>query len=83
MVRGSEILKGFHDIKAEFRNGTEIVNKVAESLEELLTRRARAAENIKRKAEQLATDSKPAPSSFTFHDSVVSIWLFNNTLKAI
>ncbi|KAJ8718586.1 hypothetical protein PYW08_002823 [Mythimna loreyi] len=70
VVRRKMLLKSFSDIKIEVRNGTAIVNKMADDLEELLTRRARAAEEVMRRAEELAaTDHKP-DSSYTFDYSV-------------
>ncbi|XP_037292245.1 voltage-dependent calcium channel subunit alpha-2/delta-4 [Manduca sexta] len=70
VVRREEILKGFSDIKIEVRNGTAIVNKMAGDLEELLLKRVKAAENIMRKAEELAKNTKPPPGEYVFDDSV-------------
>lgn len=73
MVRRGVLLKSFSDIKIEVRNGSAIVNKMAESLKDLLTKRAHAAEEIMRKAEELATNEEKPDNSYTFDYSVVSI----------
>lgn len=83
VVRRKVLLKSFSDIKIEVRNGTAIVNKMADDLEELLTRRARAAEEIMRKAEELATTEQMPDDSYTFDYSVVSIhfpYILKNTM---
>lgn len=72
MVRREVLLKSFSDIKIEIRNGTAIVHKMAEDLEELLSRRAHAAEEIMRRAEELATMEAEPDDSYTFDYSVVS-----------
>lgn len=77
VVRRKMLLKSFSDIKIEVRNGTAIVNKMAEALEELLSRRAHAAEEIMRRAEELATGAQEPDDSYTFDYSVVSIHYFN------
>lgn len=60
-------------MKIELRNGTEIVEKAAKNLEELLERRGKAAEAIMRKAEELSTTKTYYPRNYTFDYSVVSI----------
>ncbi|XP_046966628.1 voltage-dependent calcium channel subunit alpha-2/delta-3-like [Vanessa cardui] len=65
-VRRDILLKGFADIKSEVRNGTAIVEKTTNILNELLERRGRAAESIMRKAEELAANKVPPPSDYTF-----------------
>ncbi|PZC84021.1 hypothetical protein B5X24_HaOG206367 [Helicoverpa armigera] len=70
VVRPEVLLKSFSDIKIEVRNGTAIVNKMAEDLEELLKRRAEAAENIMRRAEELARNEEEPDDSYTFDYSV-------------
>lgn len=72
MVRREVLLKSFSDIKIEIRNGTAIVHKMAEDLEELLSRRAHAAEEIMRRAEELATMEAEPDDNYTFDYSVVS-----------
>ena len=75
------LLKSFSDIKIEVRNGTAIVNKMAEALEELLLRRTHAAEEIMRRAEELATGAQEPDDSYTFDYSVVSILYFKYVAK--
>ncbi|XP_047532739.1 voltage-dependent calcium channel subunit alpha-2/delta-3-like [Vanessa atalanta] len=65
-VRRDILLNGFADIKSEVRNGTAIVEKTTNILNELLERRGRAAESIMRKAEELAANKTPPPSDYTF-----------------
>lgn len=76
VVRREELLKGFGDIKMEVRDGAAIVNKMARDLEDLLTRRAHAAEEIMRKAEDLTKDMNfkkyETDDSFRFDSSLVS-----------
>lgn len=71
-VRRDILLKSFSDIKIEVRNGTAIVEKTTNALEELLERRGQAAEAIMRKAEELAANKIPPPSDYTFTKSHVS-----------
>lgn len=73
MVRRKELLKSFSDIKIEVRNGSAIVNKMADSLEDLLKRRAHAAEEIMRRAEELAGLGSEPDETYSFDYSVVSI----------
>ncbi|KAH9629787.1 hypothetical protein HF086_009914 [Spodoptera exigua] len=70
VVRREVLLKSFSDIKIEVRNGTAIVHKMAKDLEELLSRRAHAAEEIMRRAEELATMEAEPDDSYTFDYSV-------------
>ncbi|XP_022824608.1 voltage-dependent calcium channel subunit alpha-2/delta-3-like [Spodoptera litura] len=70
VVRREVLLKSFSDIKIKIRNGTAIVHKMAEDLEELLSRRAHAAEEIMRRAEELATMEAEPDDSYTFDYSV-------------
>lgn len=81
VVRRDELLKGFGDIKMGVRDGTAIVNKMASALEDLLARRARAAEEIMMKAEDLTKDMDfkkyEAADSFRFDSSIVSISMRN------
>lgn len=72
VVRREELLKGFTGIKMEVRDGSAIVDKMARDMEELLTRRAKAVEDIVRRAEEIATPKTPAPENYTFDYSVVS-----------
>jgi hypothetical protein len=60
------------------RNGTTIVEQMAQNLEELLGRRARAAEAIMKKAELLASENTEPPSGYTYDYSVVRfLWHIN------
>ncbi|XP_075979902.1 voltage-dependent calcium channel subunit alpha-2/delta-4-like [Anticarsia gemmatalis] len=68
VVRRRELRESFTDVKSKERNGTAIVNQMADALEELLARRAHAAEEIMRKAEELAKSEPPA--GYTFDRSV-------------
>lgn len=79
VVRREELLKGFGDVKMEVRDGSAIVDRTATRLEELLLRRVRAAEEIMRKAEEIATPKLQPPASYTFDNSIVSyeFWKIN------
>ncbi|CAH0588139.1 unnamed protein product [Chrysodeixis includens] len=79
VVRRKELLKSFSDIKIEVRNGSAIVNKMAESLEDLLKRRAHAAEEIMRRAEELAALGSEPDDTYSFDYSVN----LNNVKKRI
>lgn len=72
VVRREELLKGFGDVKMEVRDGSLIVDRTAKRLEELLLRRVRAAEQIMRKAEEIATPKLQPPTSYKFDNSIVS-----------
>ncbi|XP_060804443.1 voltage-dependent calcium channel subunit alpha-2/delta-3 isoform X2 [Amyelois transitella] len=69
VVRRKELLEKFSDIKIEERNGFSIVQKMAKDLEDLLTRRTRAAERIGRHAEALASSTGPTPRGYTYFRS--------------
>lgn len=73
MVRRDELEVGFSDIKSEERNGTAIVEAMAADVEELLTRRAHAADLIMRKAEELARSHPDPYPGYAFDRSIVSI----------
>ncbi|CAB3244772.1 unnamed protein product [Arctia plantaginis] len=70
IVRRHELAAGFTDIKSEQRNGTAIVNVMADVIEELLSSRTRAAEEIVRKAEELAKSEAKPSSTYTFDRSI-------------
>ncbi|KAJ0175050.1 hypothetical protein K1T71_009191 [Dendrolimus kikuchii] len=70
VVRREVLAKNFSQIRAERRNGTAIVNKLAVALEDLLTKRIQAAEEIMRKAEELAVTVPEPPFDYTFMSSV-------------
>lgn len=68
-------MSAFSDAMMVARNGTALVNKAADALEDLLTRRVKAAENIMRKAEELDKDETPPPDNYVFDHSVVSLYM--------
>ncbi|XP_028032145.1 uncharacterized protein LOC114244507 [Bombyx mandarina] len=70
LVKREELLSAFSDAMMVARNGTALVNKAADALEDLLTRRVKAAENIMRKAEELDKDETPPPDNYVFDHSV-------------
>lgn len=74
VVRRDVLLKGFSDVKMEVRDGSAIVDRTATCLEELLMRRVHAAEQIMRKAEEIATPAEQPPQGYTFDYSIVSIY---------
>ncbi|XP_068622852.1 voltage-dependent calcium channel subunit alpha-2/delta-4-like [Battus philenor] len=66
IVRRDLLVKGFKGLRSERRNGTEIVEQVAASLRDLLSRRAKAAEAIMRKAEELSKKKTSPPPNYTY-----------------
>ncbi|KAM3965522.1 voltage-dependent calcium channel subunit alpha-2/delta-4 [Aphomia sociella] len=70
VVHRKALLQKFSDINIEVRNGSAIVQKMAKDLEELLLRRAHAAENIMRHAENLASSKNTPPDDYKFDYSV-------------
>ncbi|KPJ19361.1 Voltage-dependent calcium channel subunit alpha-2/delta-4 [Papilio machaon] len=69
IVRRDLLLKGFTNLKSVRRNGTEIVNQAATVLTDLLSKRAKAAEAIMRKAEELSKKNVPPPPNYTYMQS--------------
>ncbi|GBP70021.1 hypothetical protein EVAR_39604_1 [Eumeta japonica] len=72
VVHRAELLKSFADVKSESRNGSAIVDKVSSAFHDLLERRVDAAENIMRRAEELANEKSTVPSNYMFNTSKVS-----------
>lgn len=72
VVRPEILQKGFANVKMGTRNGTAIVQEVAATIEDLLKRRAAAAENIMRKAEKLFTERTYPDTNYIFDKSLVS-----------
>ncbi|XP_059061607.1 voltage-dependent calcium channel subunit alpha-2/delta-3-like [Achroia grisella] len=70
VVHRKALLQKFSDISIKERNGSTIVRKMAKDLEELLVRRMQAAENIMRRAEELANLDNEPPDDYTFDYSV-------------
>lgn len=73
MVRPEILQKDFANVKIGTRDGTTIVQEVAATLEDLLKRRAEAAENIMRKAEKLYAEKTFPDPKYIFDKSFVSI----------
>ncbi|XP_013140737.1 PREDICTED: voltage-dependent calcium channel subunit alpha-2/delta-3-like [Papilio polytes] len=69
IVRRDLLLKGFTNLKSVRRNGTEIVEQAAIALSDLLSRRAKAAEAIMRKAEELSKKKISTPPNYTYMQS--------------
>ncbi|CAH2049156.1 unnamed protein product, partial [Iphiclides podalirius] len=66
IVRRELLLKEFRDMRIERRNGSKIVEQTAASLKDLLSRRAKAAEAIMRKAEELSRRNVDPPPNYTY-----------------
>lgn len=75
-MRPEILQKGFANVKMGTRDGTAIVQEVAATLEDLLKRRAEAAENIMRKAEKLFAERTYPDTNYIFDKSSVSNYLF-------
>ncbi|KAL4717266.1 hypothetical protein ACJJTC_017153, partial [Scirpophaga incertulas] len=65
-----ELLASLSDIKMSDRNGTAIVEQMANDLQDLLIRRAKAAEAIMQKAEALFNKDLEPPPGYTYDNSV-------------
>lgn len=73
VVQREILLKVFDNVKTETVRGSAIVEKMVMAMEELLKRRAQAAENIMRHAEALAKKNDTPPATYIFDRSQVSI----------
>ncbi|CAF4898363.1 unnamed protein product [Pieris macdunnoughi] len=98
VVRRNVLWKGFSDITVEVRNGSAILEKVANALEDVFEKRGKAAEAIMRRAEELSKNiminKLEAPPNYTFDNSVdldilkkveptESEWEFSSNCKSI
>lgn len=63
---------GFSNVRIATRNGSAIVEQMAQNLEDLLTNRVKAAEAIMRKAEALSREELRPPPDYTYDYSIVS-----------
>ncbi|XP_063830271.1 uncharacterized protein LOC135079549 [Ostrinia nubilalis] len=70
VVQSKEIIAGFSNIRIAARNGSAIVEQMARNLEDLLTRRVKAAEAIMRRAEALASEERHPPPDYTYDYSI-------------
>ncbi|CAK1553799.1 unnamed protein product [Leptosia nina] len=74
VVRRDVLANSFSDITIEVRNGSAIVDKASEALEDVFERRGNAAEAIMRRAEEISSyvlkNKFQAPSNYTFDDSI-------------
>lgn len=71
-MRPEILQKGFANVKVGTRDGSAIVQEVAATLEDLLKKRAEAAENIMQKAEKLFAERTHPDTNYIFDKSNVS-----------
>ncbi|RVE51510.1 hypothetical protein evm_003911 [Chilo suppressalis] len=70
VVPRKEFLASFSDMKTAVRNGSAIVEQMANELEEMLLRRVKASEAIMKRAESLYSKDIQPPDDYTFDYSV-------------
>ncbi|KAL0870673.1 hypothetical protein ABMA27_005620 [Loxostege sticticalis] len=70
VVHSKDLAAGFSNVRIATRNGSAIVEQMAQNLEDLLTNRVKAAEAIMRKAEALSREELRPPPDYTYDYSI-------------